>query len=182
MAQRLPNREKALRRIAKLLGITMLLALAFGAGVLYENEHVLQVNHAAWALKKCNLSQAYAPRFCLRGFTGFRDTYEQIVFAVEEDQRPVLIQEISRTKGWTAEPVPEEDFLAFSKAFWYKEFPPLPGGMVFDAWFYRETHEPSGYVHVATGSLSPIGAIGYGFEFAVYDIETGLMIFIDQFG
>ena len=41
MAQRLPNREKALRRIAKLLGITMLLALAFGAGMLYENEHVL---------------------------------------------------------------------------------------------------------------------------------------------
>ena len=112
MAQRLPNREKALRSIAKLLGITMLLASAFGAGVLYENEHVLQVNHAAWALKKCNLSQAYAPRFCLRGFTGFRDTYEQIVFAVEEAQRPVLIQEISSQRDG-------QQSLFLPRTFWH---------------------------------------------------------------
>ena len=182
MGQRTPKYEGFQRTIVKLLGIVLLLLLAFGAGALYENENALQVNHAAYALKKCNLSQTYAPSFCLRGFTGFRDTYEQIVFAVEETQKTALMQEIGRATGWRAEPVTAEDFRAFSKAFWYQEFPPIPDDMVFDAWFYRETHEPTDYAHIATGSLSSIGAVGFGFEFAVFDLETGLMIFIDQFG
>lgn len=182
MGQRIPRYERVQRTLVKLLGFAMLLMLAFGAGVLYENEKTPHVNHAGHALKKCNLTQTYAPSFCLRGFTGFRDTYEQIVFAVDEKLRPALMQEISRATGWTAQAVTAEDFRAFSKACWYKEFPPLPDDMVFDAWFYRETHEPTDYAHIATGSLSSIGAIGYGFEFAVFDMETGLMIFIDQFG
>lgn len=182
MGQRTPKYEGFQRTIVKLLGIVLLLLLAFGAGALYENEHTLHVNHAAYALKKCNLSQTYAPSFCLRGFTGFRDTFEQIVFAVEETQKSALMQEIGHATGWRAEPVTAEDFRAFSKAFWYQEFPPIPDEMIFDAWFYRETHEPTDYAHIATGSLSSIGAVGYGFEFAMFDMETGLMIFIDQFG
>lgn len=172
--------KKALRMIAKLLGIAMLLVLGFGAGAIVANEH--EVNHAASALRKCNLSQAYAPTFYLRGFTGFRDTFEQAVFEIKEDQRTAFMQEIGHTEGWTVKPVTAEDFRTFSKAFWYKEFPPIPEAMVFDAWFYRETHEPSEWSHVATGSLSSIGTVGYGFEFAVFDMETGMMIFVDQFG
>ena len=182
MGRRILRRESVRQTIVKLFGIAMLLMLAFGAGALYANEKTSHVNPAAHALKKCNLSQTYAPSFSLRGFTGFRDTYEQIVFAVDEKQRSALMQAISRATGWTAEAVTAEDFRAFSKACWYREFPPVPDDMVFDAWFYRETHEPTDYAHIATGSLSSIGAVGYGFEFAVFDMETGLMIFIDQFG
>lgn len=182
MGQSIPGYERVRRTIVKLLGIAMLLILAFGAGALYANEKTSHQNHAAHALKKCNLSQTYAPSFSLHGFTGFRDTYEQIVFAVGVEHRSALMQEISHATGWTAEAVTAEDFRAFSKACWYWEFPPIPDDMVFDAWFYRETHEPTDYAHIATGSLSSIGAVGYGFEFAVFDRETGLMIFIDQFG
>lgn len=182
MGQSIPGYERVRRMIIKLLGIAMLLILAFGAGAFYANEKTSHQNHAAHALKKCNLSQTYAPSFSLHGFTGFRDTYEQIVFAVGVEHRSALMQEISHATGWTAEAVTAEDFRAFSKACWYWEFPPIPDDMVFDAWFYRETHEPTDYAHIATGSLSSIGAVGYGFEFAVFDGETGLMIFIDQFG
>lgn len=182
VGQRIPGVESVRRRIVKLLGIAMLLMLAFGAGALYANEKAAHVNDAAHALRKCNLSQTYAPSFSLSGFTGFRDTYEQIVFAVDEGQKTALMQEIGHATGWTAGAVTAEDFRAFSKACWFREFPPIPDDMVFDAWFYRETHEPTDYAHMATGSLSSIGAIGYGFEFAVFDMETGLMIFIDQFG
>lgn len=65
----------------------------------------------------------------------------------------------------------------------YADVLDVPEDIVFDAWFYRKTDEPASWSkHVSSGSLKDIGQVGNGFEFAVYDLETGLFIFVDQFG
>ena len=56
--------------------------------------------------------------------------------------------------------------------------------ITFDAWYYRETVEPDTFSgRIPRGPLEQIGScVGRGFEFAIFDVETGLFVYIDQFG
>jgi len=55
--------------------------------------------------------------------------------------------------------------------------------IVFDAWYFLETAGPVSYAEDVTfESLLESGYIGDGFEFAVFDVQSGLFIFVDQFG
>lgn len=52
----------------------------------------------------------------------------------------------------------------------------------FDAWYYRETAGSYNAPGIPDGPFAEIGQIGRGFVFAVFDAETGLFIFVRQFG
>lgn len=166
------------------IAVTFLLCIvAFFAGRVIQSEKDSDFNHAEYALKKTSLPEAYAPSYCLHGFTGFRDTFEQAVFEIPYmADREALMQCIRQTDGWTFAPATAQEFLAFASCFWYPTIVSVPDSVVFDAWFYRETDSPTPWAHAADGCFSTIGEVGNGFEFAVYDLETGLFIFVDQFG
>ena len=120
----------------------------------------------------------------MHGFTGFRDSFEQTKFRVQyAEDREALLSDIARAKGWRVAPVKAEEFTAFQKQYMWWAVLDVPTDVVFDAWYYHETHEPADYsLKVTDGTLAEIGRVGYGFEFAVYDAESGLFIFVDQFG
>ena len=164
-----------------LLSAAVLLAAAFFAGMLVES--LTSINHAEYALKKMNLPEQYAPSFCLRGYTGFRDSYMMTAFQIQYAiDRKDLLKRMANTEGWTVSPVTEAELRRFSRSFWYPDLMPIPDNTVFDAWFYRETSEPILGAETAKDCFSSIGKIGRGFEFAVFDVETGIIVFVDQFG
>lgn len=173
--------KKSILKIGRNLIITiLLLTLAFCAGRIYENESI--GNRAAIALLRTGLPTVYAPDYSLYGFTGLRDSFSQTVFLVEYNQQD-LLNAIQKAEHWTVAPVSAEDFRSFVSHTWYPDISQVSNDIVFDAWYYVETTESTdAFHHQATGALEAIGALGRGFEFAVFDIETGLFIFIDQFG
>ena len=89
---------------------------------------------------------------------------------------------MTNTEGWIVSPVTEAELRGFSKCFWYPDLLTIPDNTVFDAWFYRETSQPILGAETAKDCFSSIGKIGRGFEFAVFDLETGIIVFVDQFG
>ena len=143
-------------------------------------------NHAEIALRKTGLNVQYAPEYSLYGFTGFRDSFSQTKFEIEYDhEKQQLFNDIQQANSWHIASVSAEDFLAFQDACaWeFSSVLDIPGDIVFDAWYYLETSAAADFSPVVPdGPLSQIGQIGYGFEFAVYDLETGLFILIDQHG
>ena len=143
-------------------------------------------SYAEEALQKTGLPKKYAPSYCLHGFTGFRDSFLQVEFIVEyQSNGEVLLDQMDSEMGWHISPVTREEYLEFQRiCMWdYADILSVPEDIVFDAWFYQETDEPNPWSkHVPAGSLKEIGKIGNGYEFAVYDAETGLFIFVDQFG
>ena len=144
------------------------------------------INYAERALKKTGLPTTYAPGYCLHGEISSRDSFVQTKFVVEyQSDRRTLLEEAKRAKGWRAAPVTATEYLAFQRACLWKcgEVLSVPADTVFDAWYYCETSAPvSNAVAAPAGALEEIGPVGRGFEFAVFDAETGLFVFVDQFG
>lgn len=179
--------KRIMKRIIR-IGIAILLAGFIGCivGDLRAGIRQSALNRAAIALEKTGLPEMYAPSYSLYGFTGFRDTFSQTKFIVQaKDEREQLFSDISSSKRWRVAPVTAEEYLSFQKTCiqWYSAVLDVPADIVFDAWYYRETSEPnvlSG--HAPEGALEEIGHVGYGFEFAVYDRESGLFVFTDLFG
>ena len=172
-----------LKATGAVLGVVILLAAAFFAGILVEDGRQEAPRYPEYALSKTGLPEKYAPAFCLEGLTGARESYQVIAFKVDYDSaRKELLEHTKTVSGWNAAPVTEEELRAFSRSFWYPELLPVPGDTVFDAWYYLETSAPGIGAATAEGCFASIGAIGRGFEFAVFDVETGVMIFVDQFG
>lgn len=144
------------------------------------------INYAERALKKTGLPTTYAPGYCLHGEISSRDSFVQTKFVVEyQSDRQALLEEIERTKGWRLAQVAASEYLAFQQAWLWQcgEVLSVPADTVFDAWYYCEMSAPvEGENAIPAGVLEEIGAVGRGFEFAVFDAETGLFVFIDQFG
>jgi len=144
------------------------------------------INYAERALKKTGLPTTYAPGYCLHGEISSRDSFVQTKFVVEyQSDRQALLEEIERTKGWRLAQVAASEYLAFQQAWLWQcgEVLSVPADTVFDAWYYCETSAPvEGGNAIPAGALEEIGAVGRGFEFAVFDAETGLFVFVDQFG
>lgn len=143
-------------------------------------------SYASNALEKTGLPEKYAPSYCLHGFTGFRDSFLQVKFIIQyQDDREALLSKMASTKGWHISQVAQDEYLNFQQTcMWaYSAVLDIPADIIFDAWYYLETDEPAPYSkHAPAGALAEIGQIGYGYEFAVYDVESGLFIFVDQFG
>lgn len=174
--------KKYLVIIAFLLTLSM---LGFFAGRIYEAFQDDPFAHAAFALKKTGLSEAYAPSYSLHGAVGVRDSFSQTKFYVQnENERKNLLHEISLEKGWHITPVTSDEYLNFQKTcMWGFETLNVPESVVFDAWYYLETDVPISHSPFApAGALSEIEQVGYGYEFAVFDVESGLFIFVDVFG
>lgn len=175
--------KKGMKAAIILLSAAVMIGIAFFTGTLVENERLNSINYAEYALKKMNLPKQYAPAFCLHGYTGFRDSFLMTTFQIQYSiDREDLLQRIANTEGWTIAPVTEAELRDFSKSFWYPDLILAPDNTVFDAWFYRETSKPILEAETAKDCFSSIGKIGRGFEFAVFDLETGIIVFVDQFG
>lgn len=175
--------KRLIKAVGVLLVVFFLCGVSLLAGALIANES--EINHGEYALRKTHLPVEYAPTYSLYGFTGMRDSFSQTVFTVDywSDDREALMNAIRQTEHWHVEPVSAEDFRSFAAHTWYPDIVQVADDMVFDAWYYIETTKPlSSIAHEASGAFASIGQIGYGFEFAVYDLETGLFIFVDQFG
>ncbi len=154
----------------------------FLAGILTANES--EVDYSETALRKTGLPTQFAQHYALYGLTAGRDYFSQTVFQVPySSEQQDLLNIMASTDNWRIAKVSAEDFRGFNAHTWYPDVVQVADDIVFDAWYYLETAEPmEGIVHQATGTLESIGTIGYGFEFAVFDVDTGLFIFIDQFG
>lgn len=159
----------------------------YAAGLLTADISQEFVNHAETALKKTGLSAQYAPSYSLYGFTGFRDSFSQTKFEIESaSHKQQILSDMRFAGNWHTAPVTADEYLAFQEAcaWTYSSVLDLPANIIFDAWYYLETCAPAAPSSpvVPSGAFSAIGQIGHGFEFAVYDLETGLFIFIDQHG
>ena len=168
------------------LFLILAVCVAYALGGVRASLTYAGINYAETALKKTGISVQYAPSYCLHGDATARDSFAQTVFTVEhQSDRQALLEEAKRTKGWRAAPVTATEYLAFQRACLWKcgEVLSVPADTVFDAWYYCETSAPvSNAVAAPAGALEEIGPVGRGFEFAVFDAETGLFVFVDQFG
>ncbi len=175
--------KKGMKAAIILLSAAVMIGIAFFTGTLVENERLNSINYAEYALKKMNLPKQYAPAFCLHGYTGFRDSFLMTTFQIQYSiDREDLLERMTNTEGWIVSPVTEAELRGFSKCFWYPDLLTIPDNTVFDAWFYRETSQPILGAETAKDCFSSIGKIGRGFEFAVFDLETGIIVFVNQFG
>ena len=146
----------------------------------YKDEHAKAIS----ALRKTNIQQDFRPTFLLYGGHIGRDMYAQTFFEVPYTARTELMDLIRDTDGWHAETITSEDYCDFVEITWFPAMMKqmISGDIEFDAWFYRETTPPAGYEPMVQGHFSFLGRAARGFEFAVFDEDTGLFILIDQFG
>ena len=145
------------------------------------DEHI----KARYALEETGLSDSFEPEFVIHGSQTGRDFYIQTLFNVRFlDDREAMMKQIQQTEGWTVDVFSAEDYRNFIDVTWYPGLNSnlIADGIEFDAWFYKVTTPPAGYEPTPTGYFSSIGQVGRGFCFAAYDVDTGLFIFIDQFG
>ena len=178
--------KKKIWRVVCLLPVTALIAgIAFFAGMLF-NEIPTTEENALYALRKTGLRFDEPGYFSLHGAWGWRDFFEVTEFVVPyETNRNSLLDEISNTEGWHTEDIVYEEYISFCEsALWGDyEYRLLPHDIVFEAWYYCETSETSdNYGYTCEGAFAEIGRLGRGFDFAVYDADTGLFIYIHQFG
>ena len=180
------NIRKPLAILAAGIALALLLGAAFVAGSLFESYGRNERARAETALRDTRLDSCFAPAFALSGLTGSRDSFEMTAFVVEGgSNRKALLTACSAQAGWHRGQVTAEEFVSFSDAaFW--PFARMLGGPrvdAFDAWYYRENAAPAGTeTALASGCFAEIGRLGRGFSFAVYDSDTGLFIYVRQFG
>jgi len=178
-------------RIGKVIRFLLLFILTgvigWFIGILQENHRMSSISYAARALESTGLPAEYAPNFSLHGYTGFRDSHMQTEFMLDySNDCQTILSMISETDHWHIAPVTASEYSDFaSNIMWgYNNSRLLDDDIVFDAWYYRETTEPHAPDNrVAKGPMEQIGPYaGRGFEFALFDADTGLFIYIDQFG
>ena len=174
------------KRVLIVFAVMILCACCYLKGIIDEDARHASHSYARNALEKTGMSAEFAPGYCLHGFTGFRDTFHQVKFIVEDQHdRKALMAEMTSADGWHVSQVTAAEYLEFQKnCMWtYSQALSVPEEVVFDAWFYCETDEPAPWSKQMTaGALKEIGQVGNGYEFAVFDAETGMFIFADQFG
>lgn len=182
------------KRIAKVILLLFLLIftgiIGWSFGILQASTPHSGINHdepSEFALKSTGLPIEYAPGFSLHGYTGFRDSYSQTEFCINyQRERQELLDIISTTDYWHITPVTASEYSDFaSSVMWeYENSWLYSDEIIFDAWYYREIvepHTPNG--RIPKGPMEEIGSyIGRGFEFALFDVDTGLFVYIDQFG
>ena len=146
------------------------------------------VDHAVKAenaFEKTNLAPSFEITYVLHGSNIGRDMYSQTVFEIPYlSDREELLGLIQNAEGWHVETITADDYRDFVEITWYPSLVQntVSNDIVFDAWFYRETCPSAGYERMMKGRFSFMGQAARGFEFAVYDEDTGLFIFIDQHG
>jgi len=174
------------KHIVMLLALVLIAFLSYIKGSFDADMRHDDYVYAARSLKKTGLPTECAPSYCLHGFAGSRDSFTQVKFIVDDPfERSVLLKQMKCVKGWHVTPVDGYEYLEFQNRYMWtcSAVLDVPEDIVFDAWYYHETREGSIYSEdVAVGAFSEIGRIGRGYEFAVYDSETGLFVFVDQFG
>ena len=147
---------------------------------LWGDEHAKARN----ALQLTGIRQDFDPDFVFHGSHIGRDMFSQTFFEVSYGDRKELMRLIRSTDGWHTEALTAKDYCEFVEITWYPSMikQMISDDIVFEAWFYRETTPSAGYEPMLQGYFSFLGQAARGFEFAVFDEDTGLFIFIDQFG
>ena len=178
--------KRKIWRILCLLPITALIsAIAFFAGALW-NELPTASEQAQYALKDTGLTFSETGSFSLHGSYGWRDFYDITEFIIPyPENRQTLLAEMKTTEGWHASDVTYNEYLDFCELSLWADYEliMLPEDTVFEAWYYRETCEPSSFSYnTGKGAFEEIGKLGHGFTFAVYDVDTGLFIYFNQHG
>ena len=142
-------------------------------------------DHGEFALRQTGLAGDYTLNLVMHGDNLSRDSFSQTFLLVDQHSREGLLREISRAPQWRVAPLPAADFRAFqAQAMWFRdESLQVADATEFDAWYYRETAEPAGWdAVIGTGPLAEIGRVGRGFDFAAYDRDSGLFVYVNQFG
>ena len=183
--------RKAIRKwLKRLLIACFVFGLLFASFVLgksvayidepYKDEHAKARN----ALQLTGIRQDFDPDFVFHGSHIGRDMFSQTFFEVSYGDRKELMRLIRSTDGWHSEALTAKDYCDFVEITWYPSMIQhmISDDIVFDAWFYRETDPSAGFEPMLHGYFSFLGQAARGFEFAVFDEDTGLFIFIDQFG
>jgi len=178
--------KRKIWRILSLLPVTALISvIAFFAGALWNSVPTAE-EKAQYALKNTGLTFSETGSFSLHGSYGWRDFYDITEFIIPyPENRQALLTEMKTTEGWHMAEVAYPEYLDFCELALWADFEiiMLPEDTVFEAWYYRETCEPSGFsYHTNKGAFEDIGKLGHGFTFAVYDVDTGLFIYFNQHG
>ena len=98
--------------------------------------------------------------------------------------RAAMLREIAHTVGWHMAQVTAQDYRLFAHAALWTEAEVLQAwdDVCFDAWFYHETTPPWNPPELPAGPLSEIGELGRGFRMALFDADSGLFVYVEQFG
>ncbi len=179
--------QKWLKRLLIACFVFGLLFASFSLGKIdayldepYKDEHAKARN----ALRLTGIQQDFDPDFVFHGSHIGRKMFSQTFFEVSYGDRKELMSLIRNTDGWHSEALTAKDYCDFVEITWYPDMIQhmISDDIVFDAWFYRETTPSAGFEPMLHGYFSFLGQAARGFEFAVFDEDTGLFIFIDQFG
>ena len=179
--------QKWLKRLLIACFVFGLLFVSFSLGKIdayidepYKDEHAKARN----ALQLTGIQQDFDPDFVFHGSHIAREMFSQTFFEVSYGDRKELMSLIRNTDGWHSEALTAKDYCDFVEITWYPSMIQhmISDDIVFDAWFYRETTPSAGFEPMLHGYFSFLGQAARGFEFAVFDEDTGLFIFIDQFG
>lgn len=167
--------------VAAIVALVITFFMGWLAGELSRSD----MNAAQTALGRTGLPEGYAPSYAVHGAAYGRDSFEQTVFRVEyESEREALFRLMGKAPLWRVAEAGAEDYRRLAEtAMWpYQAAVQVADDVVFDAWYYREKAEPHNTPEAPDGPFAEIGQVGRGFEFAVFDRETGLFIFTSQFG
>ncbi|MDO5435832.1 MAG: hypothetical protein Q4G19_05635 [Clostridia bacterium] len=184
------TRRKRLRRILKILLVAVLCIVSMIIGAFWkvfqeENPYPDHTAKSAYAFSKTNLSPSFEVNYVLDGRHTGRDSFIQTIFEVPYSaNREELMELIRNADGWHAETITADDYRSFAEVTWYPSIVKntVSDDIEFDAWFYCVTAPSAGYEPDIGGHFSFLGQAARGFEFAVFDQDTGLFIYIDQLG
>ncbi len=179
--------KKILKTMLQLTAAACLIWIAYFFGTIdssmdepYRDEHA----KALYALQKTGITADFVPEFVVHGSHIGRKHFIQTVFTVSYADRERLLETMRPTEGWHIEHISVSDYRGFADVVWYPEMTKsmIADDVGFDAWYYRTTKPSAGWEEIPAGHFGSLGRVGRGFVFAVYDAETGLFVFIDQFG
>ena len=181
------------RRIRLILLAAALCAVSVISGVFWRELHDFlpeepyadHIAKAAYAFKETGLFPSFDVDYVLEGSHLGRDSFRLTVFEIPyEAYKSELMILITDAEGWHVEAIGAGDYRDFAEVTWFPSMlqATVADDIVFDAWYYRKTTPSAGYEPMQKGCFRFLGRAARGFEFAVYDRETGLFIFIDQFG
>lgn len=172
--------------VAVLCGISVMIGTRINLeSILLEKPYAHHAAKASYAFEETGLTPSFEIPYVLDGSLVGRDNYKQTIFEVPyRSEREELWGLIQNTDGWHAETITADDYRSISEITWYPSLVnnTIADDIEFDAWFYRETVPAVGYERRINGYFSFLGQAARGMEFAVFDKDTGLFIFIDQRG
>ena len=177
---------KWMKRMVMTVAATLIVCIVYSTAYIGGMRAVLVSKEEPYqyALKKTGITEELYPGLVLHDSNHSRDSYTQTLFSVPKWDRISLLEQMRQTENWHIEAIQAFDFRGFANVTWYSELNHalIADDVQFDAWYYVVRSPSWGDEETPSGYFSKLGRVGRGFTFALFDVETGLFVFIDQFG